>query len=90
MPHGHRHRNRTIGSLAVLAAAAGVWLITADDIPEPPPRPSPEHGFFGTPRRVLDELRHERRSPAPPQATAGREAETSRASGRTGLSRPGP
>lgn len=81
----------------MLAAAAGVWLVYADDIPEPPPRPSPA-GFFSTPRRVLDELRHERRRPTPTPApsTDGREEEVSPAPGptpspdRPGLSRPGP
>lgn len=61
MPDGRRRGNRTIGSVTVLTAAVGIWLITTDDVPQPPPQPSQTQGFLGTERRLLGELSDERR-----------------------------
>ncbi|MFD5144015.1 class F sortase [Streptomyces sp. NPDC058401] len=68
MPDAHRWGNRTIGSLAVLTAAVGVWLITTDDVPQPPPRPSQAEGLLGTQRRLVGELGEERRRDRGPTA----------------------
>lgn len=70
MTDGRRWGNRTVGSLAALAAAAGIWLITTDDVPQPPPQPSQAQGLLGTQRRLLGELRDEGRpDPAPTAGT---------------------
>lgn len=53
-----------MGALTVVAAAAGIWLISADDIAGPPPRTSDGQGLFSAPRRLLGELRAERPHPA--------------------------
>ncbi|WP_328296853.1 class F sortase [Streptomyces sp. NBC_00435] len=61
--------HRTIGALTVLAAGVGIWLITTDDPAPPPPGTERPQGFLSTQRRLLGELRDERRhDPAP---TAG-------------------
>ncbi|MCX5404053.1 class F sortase [Streptomyces sp. NBC_00335] len=85
MPDGRRWGNRTIGSLTALAAAVGVWLITTDDIPQPPPQPTRAQGLLGTQHRVFDQLRGESRggssAPTPtstPQPAAMAPAEPER------------
>ncbi|WP_449480600.1 class F sortase [Streptomyces avidinii] len=39
----------------------GIWLITTDDVPQQPPQPAQDQAIFGTQRRLLGELRDERR-----------------------------
>ncbi|MCX5402786.1 class F sortase [Streptomyces sp. NBC_00335] len=70
MPDGRRWGNRTLGSLTALAAGVGIWLITTDDSAQPPPQPSESQGLLGAQRRLLGELRDDRRHDPAPTASA--------------------
>ncbi|MGW6708214.1 sortase domain-containing protein [Streptomyces sp. NPDC054956] len=66
---GRSRGHRAIGVLTAVAAGVGIWLISTDEIPGPPP-PSDEQGVLATQRRLLGELRDEGQHTPGPRGTA--------------------